>query len=453
MGVVRVSEYRTGERNRVDDLENRQNRQLRNRLESIATAGEILRVCLGTASLREAVRTLLLGLAEVAPCRAAGIFEVDAQGLVELGRIVDGEIAQVGSLHSAFVEGDPVHAALLANRHVMLDAYDSLVADAVPGPTLLIPFEGRLGVGSGAESAVRASHLLWVDSPEGAILAESLDTLVALASQAGVVLTGYRYRDDLERTYKALQSANNRLQKDIDRARRIQEGLLPQNLPAIPGLSVASRYQPAEKVSGDYFDCFPLDPAAPHGVHCLVMADVSGHGISAAMVMAMFKVLLRREAKVDLSPSAVLDRLNTTLIAQIRGLHFVTVFLAHFDPSTGALLWCSAGHCPQVLVRRSGEVETLAGDGLFVGAFDDLGACDRNLSMAPGDTLVLYTDGITEAEGADGELFELDRLSAALRDARSGSAGDMLEAALAGLDRFAPGKARQDDLTLFAARA
>lgn len=437
----------------MQDLENRQNRQLKNRLESIATAGEILRVSLGTSSLKEAVRTLLLGLAEIVPCRAAGLFEIEGEQLLELGRLVDGEIAESNPHRRPWSEIDVVRDALVSNRHVMLDRCEPLVEGQEEGPTLLIPFEGRLGVGAQAASEVRASHLLWVDSPEGGIVADSLDTLVALASQAGVVLTGYRYRDDLERTYKALQSANNRLQKDIDRARRIQEGLLPQNLPAIQGLSVASRYQPAEKVSGDYFDCFPLDPADPTGKHCLVMADVSGHGISAAMVMAMFKVLLRREARVDLPPSEVLVRLNSTLIEQIRGLHFVTVFLAHFEPGSGRLLWCSAGHCPQVLVRADGEVETLAGDGLFVGAFDELGACDRELSMAPGDTLVLYTDGITEAEGQDGELYELDRLCGALRDARAETPGGMLEAALAGLDRFAPGKALQDDLTLFAARA
>ena len=437
----------------MHDLENRQNRQLKNRLESIATAGEILRVSLGTSSLKAAVRTLLLGLAEIAPCRAAALFEIDGDHLAELGRLVDGEIAESTVGRRPWSQIEAVRDALVSNRHVMLDLCESLVEGLDEGPSLLIPFEGRLGVGSQSAAEVRASHLLWVDSPEGGIVADSLDTLVALASQAGVVLTGYRYRDDLERTYKALQSANNRLQKDIDRARRIQEGLLPQNLPAIPGLSVASRYQPAEKVSGDYFDCFPLDPADPKGVHCLVMADVSGHGISAAMVMAMFKVLLRREARVDLPPSEVLVRLNSTLIEQIRGLHFVTVFLAHFDPHSGRLLWCSAGHCPQVLVRADGNLETLAGDGLFVGAFDELGACDRELSMSPGDTLVLYTDGITEAEGQDGELYEIDRLCGALRDARSGSPGEMLEAALAGLDRFAPGKALQDDLTLFAARA
>jgi len=436
----------------VDDLENRQNRQLRSRLESIATAGEILRVSLGTASLPDAVRTLLLGLIDVLPCRAAAIFEVEPAGLLELGRIVEGECVPASEERRPLVEGDPLRETLLANRHVMLDLFPSLVEGLPDEAALLIPFEGRLGSGtSGLE--VRASHLLWVDSPEGVILAESLDTLVALASQAGVVLTGYRYRDDLERTYKALQTANNRLQRDIDRARRIQEGLLPQNLPDIPGLSVASRYQPAEKVSGDYFDCFPLDPTLPQGPHCLVMADVSGHGISAAMVMAMFKVLLRRESKPGLAPSAVLDRLNSTILDQIRGLHYVTVFLAHFDPATGSLLWCSAGHCPQLLVRAGGEVDVLAGDGLFVGAFDDLGAQDRSNAMAPGDTLVLYTDGITEAEGVDGELYELERLTGSLRDARDQSAGGMLQSALEALERFAPGRARQDDLTLFAARA
>jgi sigma-B regulation protein RsbU (phosphoserine phosphatase) len=104
-------------------------------------------------------------------------------------------------------------------------------------------------------------------------------------------------------------------------------------------------------------------------------------------------------------------------------------------------------------VRAGGEVEVLAGDGLFVGAFDELGAQDRTNSMAAGDTLVLYTDGITEAEGVDGELYELERLTRSLCEARDQSAGAMLQSALDALELFAPGRARQDDLTLFAARA
>ncbi|MCB9497114.1 MAG: PP2C family protein-serine/threonine phosphatase [Fibrobacteria bacterium] len=436
----------------MQDLENRQNRQLRSRLESIATAGEILRVSLGTTSLRDAVRTLLLGLAEVAPCRAAAIFEVEGTHLRELGRIVDGEIEESPSETLPLDQVPALREALVGNRHAMVEDAPSLVSGRPSEAALFIPFEGRLGTTSGGEE-IRASHLLWVDAPEGAILAESLDTLVAMASQAGVVLTGYRYRDDLERTYKALQTANNRLQRDIDRARRIQEGLLPQNLPDIPGLSVASRYQPAEKVSGDYFDCFPLDPTQPQGVHCLVMADVSGHGISAAMVMAMFKVLLRRESRIGLAPSVVLERMNRTFLEQVRGLHYVTVFLAHFDPTTGLLVWCSAGHCPQILVRADGAMDVLAGDGLFVGAFDDLGALDRTTTMRTGDTLVLYTDGITEAEGRDGELFEFERLSAILGESSGQSASGMLQSALDRLAAFVDGVPLQDDLTLFAARA
>lgn len=436
----------------MDDLENRQIRQLRNRLEAIGTAGEILRVSLGTSTLKDAVRTILLGLADLVPCRAAGIFEVEKERLLELGCVVQGEFADVPPIPRALGQGHPVNESLISNRHQILATLESLVPGESPGPALVVPFEGRLGAGL-IQGGPKATHLLWIDSPESMIDGESLDTMLALASQAGVILTGFRYRDDLERTYKALQTANNRLQKDIDRARRIQEGLLPPSLPDLPGLSAASRYQPAEKVSGDYFDCFPIDPASPAGAHCLVMADVSGHGISAAMVMAMFKVLLRREVRVGRPPSDVLGRLNLAMIEQIRGLHFVTVFLAYLDPASGELEWCSAGHCPQLLVRSSGEIETLAADGFFVGSFDDLGAIDRKLSMASGDTLVLYTDGITEAEGEDGELFEIERLADAVRGARDRDAAGMLDAALAHLDRFAPGRARLDDLTLFAARA
>lgn len=440
----------------MDDLQNLQTRQLKARLESIATAGEIMRVSLGGNSLASAVRTLLLGLVDIVPCKALGLFEVGEGGLRELGRLVDGEEAPSGRSWNLDAEAAPALEALQQHRHTLLEDATSLVEGAPPGRALLVPFEGRLGgklpehVGKGFE----ASHLLWIDSPESSDLpTETLDTLIALASQAGVLLTGFRYRDDLERTYSALREANQRLQKDIDRAKRIQEGLLPHGTPHVPGLEMDWRYLPAEKVSGDYFDCFPIDPDAPDGSQCLVIADVSGHGISASMVMAMFKVLLRREIRPGRNLTDALHRLNKTMLDQVGGLHYVTVFLAAIDPATRSMEWCSAGHCPQVLLRKDGTGAELSGDGLFVGMFDEFFAESKTSSLESGDTLLLYTDGITEAENPDGELFGIDRLRTHLSGLVASPPKEILESLLGSMGSFVGGKTRQDDLTLVAVRA
>jgi len=440
----------------LDDLQNLQTRQLKARLESIATAGEILRVSLGGTSLAAAVRTLLLGLQEVVPCRALSLFEVGAQSLRELGCLVDGEDAGSARIWDLATDGSAALESLRLHRHAMLDDAPSLVPDAARGPAVMIPFEGRLGgtLPENTGEALQASHLLWIDSPESAELpSEVLDTLIALASQAGVLLTGFRYRDDLERTYSALREANQRLQRDIDRAKRIQEGLLPQGTPRVPGFEMDWRYIPAEKVSGDYFDCFPLDPEAPDGPHCMVIADVSGHGISASMVMVMFKVLLRREIRPGRKLTEVLKRLNHTLLEQVGGIHFVTVFLATLDPVGRSIEWCSAGHCPQLVAKADGTVQQLMSEDVFVGMFDQFEPESRICPLEPGDTLLLYTDGITEAENPGGELFGEDRLKAELSSHRCASPKIVLDGLLASMLQFEENHSRQDDLTLVAVRA
>ncbi len=440
----------------MEDLQNLQTRQLKARLESIATAGEILRVSLGGTSLAAAVRTLLLGLQELVPCRAVCLFEVGDLTLRELGRFVEGEEAETGRTWNLSQEGTCTLDALRLHRHTMLESAHSLVDDALPGKTILVPFEGRLGGALPEKSgeAFQASHLLWIDSPDSAeIPSETLDTLIALASQAGVLLTGFRYRDDLERTYSALREANQRLQRDIDRAKRIQEGLLPHGIPQVPGLLMDWRYLPAEKVSGDYFDCFPIDPDVPEGPHCIVIADVSGHGISASMVMVMFKVLLRREIRPGRNLTDVLRRLNKTLLDQVGGIHFVTVFLAAIDPSQASMEWCSAGHCPQVILRADGSVEELMADGVFVGMFEDFLPESKISPLLPGDTLLLYTDGITEAENPSGELFGMERLRDDLTGLKDASPKNVLDGLLTSMESFVEGCSRQDDLTLVAVRA
>lgn len=435
----------------MDDPENIQTRQIKGRLESIATAGEILRVALGNSSLESAVRTLLLGLADLVPSRAVALFEVDGRSLVELGRLVAG-METPKSPDRSLGDQEPALQALLQHRHTLVELAPSLVEGGPAGRSIFIPFEGRLGGEPGeGSSSLRESHLLWIDSPEAEeVSSDVLDTLIALASQAGVLLTGFRYRDDLERTYSALREANRRLQKDIDRAKKIQEGLLPQGTPVVPGFRIGWKYLPAAKVSGDYFDCFPMDPSLPGGAHCLVIADVSGHGISASMVMAMFKVLLRREVRPGRSLVESLSRLNRTLLDQVGGLHFVTVFLAQIDPSARSMDWCSAGHCPQLLRHADGRIEELVANGVFVGMFDDLQAETRSQPLESGDSLLLYTDGITEAESPEGELYGMERLVSSLRKTDQNTPEVRLESLLTDLDGFSAGAQRQDDLTLVA---
>jgi len=429
----------------------RQLHLLRERLESISVASEILRVMMATDSLDAAVRILLSGLADSVACRSIALFEATADGLVEIGR--EGGSGQPERTAIPFDRIDhPAIACLQSGRHRIEDHLAPWWSDGeiTPGSAILLPFEGRLG--SDPTQGSLASHLLWIDAPRPLPLPSSLmDFLISLTGQGGVLLTGLRYRDDLRRTYDALHAANHKLQKDIDRAKRIQEGLVPHASLEAPGIKAASRYEPAEKVSGDSFDIFPIVPERPDGLQALLVADVSGHGISAAMVMSMFKVLLRRSLKHASTPEAALAEVNRELLDQVRGLHFVTVFLGLFDPSTRVLHWVSAGHCPQILLRADGTLVSLDASGLFLGTFDDPDLVGEEVTIAPGDRMLLHTDGITEAAAQDGSMFGFDRVVECLREQRHAVPQDALDHLHARLKEFVGEEPIEDDLTLLLA--
>jgi serine phosphatase RsbU (regulator of sigma subunit) len=434
------------EPNISNSADHRQLNLLRERLESISMASEILRAMMASDSQSKAVSTLLAGLEEIVPCRRIVLFEAIPEALAEIGRT--GPVVPDAPCRLLLERSE--HPAVISWKtacHRIEESLAPLWEAAAKAPAILLPFEGRLG--SDPTNGPSASHLLWIDAPVSFPPPSSLwDLLVSITGQAGALLSGFRLRDDLRRTYEALHQANHQLQKDIDRARRIQEGLVPGGNLSAPHILAASRYLPAAKVSGDSFDLFPLDPKDPSGKQALLVADVSGHGISAAMVMSMFKVLLRRSLIHAATLESALEEINQDLLAQVQGLHFVTVFLAIFDPQEWSLLWTSAGHCPQILLRRDGGLQSLEASGLFLGAFDDPQLRGGRLDLSPGDRLLLHTDGIVEAAAEDGEMFGFDRLCQHLRGCQELPPAASLDSMLRKWRDFVGAEPVEDDVTL-----
>jgi sigma-B regulation protein RsbU (phosphoserine phosphatase) len=187
--------------------------------------------------------------------------------------------------------------------------------------------------------------------------------------------------------------------------------LLPSSFPNHLIRRIASRYIPAGMVGGDYYDCFELDSNRLG----IVVADVSGHGIGAALVMSMFKVLLRTFSTEDPSPCSVLNRINATFMQQQLGsAKFVTVFYAIFDKQDRTFLYCNAGHVAQLLRHDAGLgppcMMELTSSGLVLGMFADTFLQDATVDLAPQARLFLFTDGITEAHGVNGKMFGIEPL-------------------------------------------
>ena len=260
--------------------------------------------------------------------------------------------------------------------------------------------------------------------------------LSALASQAAVLLDNTRLAG---------------IEREIGLARDIQASLLPQRAPKVPGAELAGICVAARNVGGDYFDLLAL----PGGKAGILIADVSGHNVGAALMMAVSRAVLRTEIDRGDDPAEVLARANRLLEPDLaRAELFVSVFFAVYDPATGVLSYANAGHNP-ALVRRSfgGPLEPLDAEGILFGVLGDAAFTRKQVTLREGDLVLLYTDGLTEARPVGKEeMFGEVRLGFALEAAHGRPTADIPAALLASVDAFTGG-APDDDRTAVVLRA
>ena len=209
-----------------------------------------------------------------------------------------------------------------------------------------------------------------------------------------------------------------------------------------PAVDVAALYRPSDYAGGDYYDFRRFDD----GSIGFIIADVAGHGPAAAVVMAMLRTAASIYRNLNMPSDQVAGDLNRMLWDGLSDGVFVTACFAQLQPDTGALNYARAGHCPARLRRADGRVLTLdAGGGPPLGVLPDLTTEGGSETLAPGDAIVLYTDGITEAFDAGGEMFGEARLDAAIRDCDAGGADTMLRSIIARTDAHTAGHTRSDD--------
>src|SRR5438270_6550177 len=239
------------------------------------------------------------------------------------------------------------------------------------------------------------------------------------------------------------------MKRDLQIAREIQTWLLPGSPPQIPGLAIAYSTRPANTVAGDYCDVFPR-PGKTNDENRVVLAvaDVAGKSIPAAMLMATFQASLKTLSTAQVALPELAANMNRYACTNSQGgLRFTTAFLAEYDPARRCLVYINAGHNNPILRRASGQIERLDVGGLPFGILPDVAYQSATVTLAPGDWLVIFTDGLVEAENARADDYGEVRLLAAIEAAKSFSPAELLKRLMTELDLFVGNTPQHDDVT------
>lgn len=247
------------------------------------------------------------------------------------------------------------------------------------------------------------------------------------------------------------QRQSQRLENEVAIAREVQAQLFPQEIPQIPGVELAAICHAARMVSGDYYDfaCVPPNRLA------LVIADISGKGISAALLMASLQAAVRSQLQANgdapISTAAIVSRLNKHLYWNTSEERYATVFFGLYDPATRVLTYTNAGHLPPVVLAGE-HIETLETGGMVVGLFDECRYEEGRIRMAPGSLLVAYSDGLVEPENAYGEEFGTRRFIEEIRRHAGMSPARLAETLVTTVEEWAGLPEQSDDMTVIVAR-
>ncbi len=325
---------------------------------------------------------------------------------------------------SLLVQDAQFDAALAGRQSIVMQGMRSILA---------VPLQTR----------DRVIGLIYVDTQNliRPFTQEDLNLLTVMANVAAIRIEQARLAE-VEQNEKIFA-------RELAQAAEIQRGLLPANSPKIAGVDLDGRNYPCHGVGGDYYDYFPY----PDGRIGLVVADVAGKGMPAAMMMSNMQAHMQVYTETFREPAEVVARLNRSLAARCPGNRFITFFLGLLDPVTGEMTYCNAGHNPPILVRKNGTVEQLTGGGMILGIFGAAQYENRAIKLEEGDLLALFSDGITEACQPNlEEEFGEERLTELLVENLAAPSTVVIEKVMEKLNVWGAGESFADDVTIVVVR-
>jgi len=484
--------------------------QLKTQLMNASLVNELTRVLQSCTDLESIIKTILLGIQEIIGFNRVILFDIHRDSFSIRPRSwvgIDNFDKSNFSIPLGF-EGGEITDSIFLNRHIIVESpdkdYDVFHRELNSENYLVLPLVSKANrkcfevknctvtscpvhgghnpycwsiQGSGKPEdgmsendkrkrciecgCFKCEGVFWMDVTRP-ITADDISLLSAITTVGGIILENYHILNKLEVTNDELIESNNQIKKvnhdlqiaqmkidaDLERARKIQNELLSESASeSTDSFSIATRYVPATAVGGDYYDVFEITP----GIFGIIIADVSGHGISSAMIMAMVKVLLKTFSSNELSPQKTLEKINEVFLNEIKSDNFVTIFYAVLDTNKNSMTYTSAGHCPILLVnKKSSEVTQIVAEGLFLGIFDNMMLNEKTIEYNPGESrLVLFTDGVTEAKNEFDDMFEQNRLENVVLETIQSSPEDLIDAILTAQEDFCgKGHEPEDDITL-----
>jgi sigma-B regulation protein RsbU (phosphoserine phosphatase) len=399
-----------------------------------------------TLDLQEVLNLVMDTLDSLIPYDAAGIFVLQC---VDKELVPEGEepctfkseavrgydIAELSELHlklgegfigSVAVSGEPIISHDVRSDPVYVNARDRTRSEMVAP---IISNDEVIGVFD-------------LESDElNAYSDDDLDVLLLLASQVAIIIEKVMLHEQL--------IEKKRLEGQLEVARQVQLELLPARDPDLPGYDISAYNYPTEEVSGDYYDWVPIyeDQIG------IVIADVAGKGVPAALLMAFLRASLRSASHTGYSPHISMAKVNYLLWESIERNQYVTAFYGLLDASNNTRSYSNAGHNPPLLLTADGRIKFIHRGEQPLGMFRDTRYHDYYLSFEPGDLLVLYTDGATEALNLAGEEFGRDRLAAAVKASAHLTARELVSSMEKSVLDWTEGVGANDDITFFVIKA
>jgi phosphoserine phosphatase RsbU/P len=396
--------------------------------------------------LQEVLNLVMDTLDSLIPYDAAGIFVVDCgdggrkigsdEPCVFQAEAVRGyDIHELSELHLKLGEGMIGHVALRAqpviapdvrNEPMYINARERTRSEMVAP---IISNDEVIGVFD-------------LESDElNAYSDDDLEVLMLLASQVAIIIEKVMLHEQLVE--------KKRLEGQLEVARQVQLELLPAKDPELPGFDISAYNFPTEEVSGDYYDWVRIyeDQIG------IVIADVAGKGVPAALLMAFLRASLRAATHIGYAPNISMAKVNYLLWESIERNQFVTAFYGILDATNRTLVFANAGHNPPLLLDADGQAEFIEHGGLPLGMFRDTRYYEYYLTLEPGQVLVLYTDGVTEALNPQEEEFDRKRLLTSVKAAREMSARGLIDAVEQDIMKWTDGRGSHDDVTFFIIKA